>query len=194
MKKLIIAAAFAALCARGFAQTTELKKPQLKKGLPVMQALSERKSTREFSSKEPDIQTISNLLWAANGVNRPDGKRTAPSAMNKQDIDVYICLKDGAYLYNAKDGNMTKVSSEDCRLIGAPATLFLVAQAETNYAAVDAGIVAQNVSIFCAGMGLATVTRGSMPPAETLKKTLALKDGQSPKLNMPVGYPKESKK
>ncbi|MCL2888422.1 MAG: SagB/ThcOx family dehydrogenase [Elusimicrobia bacterium] len=196
MKKLIFTALIAAFCAQGFAQTIELKKPQLKKGLPVMQALSERKSTREFSSKELDMQTISNLLWAANGVNRPDGKRTAPSAMNRQDIDVYICMADGAYLYNAKENQLEKVSSEDCRLLAAPVTLFLVANAkETDkYADIDAGIVAQNIALFSAGMGLVTVPRGTMPPADTINKALALKDGQLLKLNMPVGYPKEAKK
>ncbi|WP_424244185.1 nitroreductase [Elusimicrobium posterum] len=197
MKKILFAFCVLALTLPAAAQqleTIKLKEPQLKKGTAVMKALSLRKSTRIFSDKELDAQTVSNLLWAANGVNRPDGKRTAPSAMNRQDIDVYLCNKDGAYLYNHKDHALEPVSTGNCRLRNAPVTLVLVANAKESekYAYMDAGIVSQNISIFAAGMGLATVPQGSMPQDE-FKKILKLKDGQILMLNHPVGYAAETK-
>ncbi|MDR0734606.1 MAG: SagB/ThcOx family dehydrogenase [Elusimicrobiota bacterium] len=199
MKKILFAAAallFTLPLAAAEAKTIELKKPQLQKGLPVMQALAQRKSVREFSAKELDIQALSNLLWAASGVNRPDGKRTAPSAMNRQEIDIYVCLKDGAYFYNAPKNILEFAGGTDCRLIGAPVTLLLVADTGKNserWAAVDTGIVSQNISLFCAGMGLATVPRGQMP-AEEFHKALGLKETQKIILNHPVGYTKEALK
>lgn len=173
-----------------------LKKPQLKKGKPVMQALSERKSTRQFSAKGLDNQTLSNLLWAATGINRADGKRTNPTAMNRQEIDVYACLPQGAYLYNVKEHSLTQISKEDCRLVGAPVTLFIVVNNKDlrEYDYVDAGIVSQNISLFASGMGLVTVPRGQMPK-EQIAKALALTKDQHLILNHPVGYeiPKDKK-
>ncbi len=171
-----------------------LSAPQTDAGLPVMKALSLRKSTREFSKKELDNQTISNLLWAALGINRPDGKRTAPSAMNRQEIDVYICLKDGAYFYNAKQNSLLEVNNKDCRVINSPATLFIVANAkpDNTWAFIDGGIVSQNISVFASGMGLVTVPRASMP--DGIKETLKLTSEQTIILNHPVGYPKEESK
>lgn len=172
----------------------KLKNPQLNKGLPVMKALAERKSTRDFSAKELDIQTLSNLLWAANGVNRKNGKRTAPSAMNRQEIDVYACLKDGVYLYNPNENILKPVSTGDCRLLGAPVTLLLISNSEedTGWAAIDTGIVSQNISLFAAGMGLVTVPRGSMPKND-FEEMLELKEDQHIMLNHPIGYAKEAK-
>jgi len=189
----ILALMFAAASFAQDAKIIQLKKPQLKKGLPVMEALQKRKSVRSFADKELDMQTVSNLLWAANGVNRPEEKkRTAPSAMNRQEIDVYICLKDGAYFYDAFENALKKTSADDCRLLNAPATIFLVANAKEGerFADMDAGIVSQNISIFAAGTGLATVVRASMPPAQQIRAALALKESQLLKLNMPVGYEK----
>jgi nitroreductase len=197
MKKIVFIAAvllFTAAANAADVKTIELKKPRLNKGLTVMQAFAQRKSERKFSGKELDIQTLSNLLWAANGVNRPDGKRTAPSAMNRQEVDIYVCMKDGAYFYNAPKHLLEFAAATDCRLIGAPVTLLLVADTGKNserWAAVDAGIVSQNISLFCAGMGLATVPRGQMP-AEEFHKALELKEAQRIILNHPVGYPKEA--
>ncbi len=173
-----------------------LKEPQLKKGKPIMSALSERKSVREFKDKELDLQTLSNLLWAANGVNRPEGKRTAPSAMNRQEIDIYACLKSGVYFYNAPKKVLEFKNKGDCRLRNAPVTLLIVANAPADFkwAGIDAGIVSQNISLFCAGMGLATVPQGSMPK-DKFEKMLKL-DGKKQQLilNHPVGYEKKPEK
>ena len=85
------------------AQDIKLKSPDLNGDKRVMQALSERKSTREFSTKELSLQELSNLLWAGNGINRPEkGMRTAASCLNKQDVDIYVIMKEGAYRYNAE--------------------------------------------------------------------------------------------
>lgn len=182
------------------AKTIILKKPQLDKGLNLMTALKERKSVREFSDKEIDLQTLSNLLWAANGVNRPDGKRTAPSAMNRQEIEIYVCQKDGAYHYQAQENILKQVSAEDCRLRNAPLTLILVSDnikaphipGVKDWGLIDGGIVSQNISLFASAMGLATVPQSSMP-REKLTKILKLKKGFDLILNHPIGYPKEIK-
>ena len=188
-------------------KVVKLPKPNLNRAGTVMKALSERQSTREYASKALSLADLSDLLWAANGINRPEsGKRTAPSALNKQDVDVYVVLPEGSYLYDAKNHQLTLVSEGDHRdavAVGqtfvktAPVSLVLVsdvsrfgdAQKTQNQlvGAMDAGIVSQNISLFCANAKLATVPRGSMD-ATQLKKVLKLKDAQIPMLNHPVGY------
>lgn len=185
----------------------KLPKPNLNRAGTVMKALSERQSTREYASKALSLADLSDLLWAANGINRPEsGKRTAPSALNKQDVDVYVVLPEGSYLYDAKNHQLTLVSEGDYRdavaggqtfVKTAPVSLVLVSdvsrfgdtQKTQNQlvGAMDAGIVSQNISLFCANAKLATVPRGSMD-ATQLKKVLKLKDAQIPMLNHPVGY------
>ncbi|MDR1684141.1 MAG: SagB/ThcOx family dehydrogenase [Elusimicrobiota bacterium] len=197
MQKVIIAVFLSfSLAAAAAAQETrviELKKPQLTKGKAVMTALNRRQSVRWFDKRELDLQTLSNLMWAATGVNREDGRRTNPTAMNRQEIDVYACLKDGAYLYNPQKHILEQVSAGDCRVLGAPVTLAIVAKEElpNNYHYTDAGYVSQNIYLFAAGMGLATVARGSMP--DGLQDTLRIKKGYKIILNHPVGYPNTDK-
>lgn len=177
----------------------KLNEPNLKREGSVMQALKDRKSTREFAEKKLSVQDLSDLLWASNGINREDGKRTAPSAMNKQDIDVYVCMEEGSYLYNAKENLLAPVSKGDVREknrnggVIAPVMLVLVSKTSDNWAALDAGIVSQNISIFCAAAKLATVPRGGMSQ-EVLKKALKLQDPQTLQLNHPVGSFKEETK
>lgn len=172
-----------------------------------MKALSERKSTRECADRELSEKDLSDLLWAANGVNRKDGKRTAPSAMNRQDIDIYVVSDKGAYLYNAAENHLELVAEGDFRAEVAsrqdfvkafPVSLVLVSDIERFgkddehtrlMAAVDAGCVSQNISLFCAANGLATVVRGTMND-EALRKTLKLNSSQLLLLNQPVGYTK----
>lgn len=184
----------------------KLNAPDKTKGLPVMQALEQRKSDREFSAEKLSIQELSDLLWAANGINRPEsGKRTAPSAMNRQDIDVYVCLPEGAYRYDARKHELVLVSEEDLRpavaggqafVTKAPVSLVLVSdmakfsgdeQHRLLMGAMDAGIVSQNVAVFCAGTGLATVPRMSMNQ-DKLRTGLMLTKDQRPMLNLPVGH------
>lgn len=96
-------------------KTIKLDSPDKNRGSSVMKALSDRHSDREYASKELSLQDLSDLLWAANGINRPDGKRTAPSALNKQDIDIYVIMKEGAYLYDAKANSLQPIAKGDHR-------------------------------------------------------------------------------
>ena len=88
----------------------KLSSPDKNRGSSIMKALSDRHSDREYAAKELSLQDLSDLLWAANGINRPDGKRTAPSALNKQDIDIYVIMKEGAYLYDAKANSLQPIA------------------------------------------------------------------------------------
>lgn len=185
----------------------KLNAPDKTRGAAVMKAFSDRHSDREYASKELTAQDLSDLLWAANGINRTDGKRTAPSALNKQDIDVYVIMKDGAYLYDAKAHALTPIAEGDHRgAVGAgqdfvkeaPVSLVLVSDLSRFgnvgehtklMAAMDAGIVSQNINLCCAGIGLSTVPRATMDQA-ALKKILKLSDNHVLMMNNPVGYPK----
>ena len=185
-------------------KTIQLDKPDTGRGLSIMKALEKRQSVRGFADKKLSQRDLSDLLWAANGINRPEsGKRTAPSAMNRQEIDVYVCLPEGAYLYDAKAHALVPVVKEDLRpavagaqkaVAQAPVSIVLVGdlaafKGEVLMPAMDAGIVSQNISLFCSGVGLQTVPRATMDQ-EKLKSALKLKDSQRPLMNHPVGYAK----
>jgi SagB-type dehydrogenase family enzyme len=187
----------------------KLEAPDKAGGEPLMKVFDNRKSDREFAPDKVKPKDLSQLLWAANGVNRTDGKRTAPSAINAQDVDVYVILPAGAYLYDAKAHALNPVAPGDHRAAvaggqdfvkAAPLSLVLVSDltrlsktpndGTKLMAAVDAGIVCQNINLACAGLGLATVPRASMDQ-EALKKVLKLKDTHLILMNNPVGYPKK---
>jgi SagB-type dehydrogenase family enzyme len=190
------------------AKDIKLNAPNKKTGSPFMQALADRASVREFSTKELSVQQLSDLLWAANGVSRADGRRTAPSAMNRQDVDVYVIMKSGAYLYDANNNILKLVAEGDFReyvagrqtsVKDAPVSLVLVSDLSRFgksddktklFAAVDVGTVCQNINVFCAATGLATVPRASMDE-DKLKEVLKLTDNQLLLMNNPVGYKKD---
>lgn len=188
----------------------KLNAPNKTRGASLMQALNDRESVREFSNKPLSTQDLSDLLWAANGINRPDSKkRTAPSALNKQDVDIYVCLPEGIYLYDAEKNSLKPVAEGDHRAaVGgqqdfvrkAPVSLILVSDISRFgmgdneqvrlMAAMDAGIVSQNINLFCAANNLVTVPRASMDK-DKLKKVLNLKEHQLLLMNNPVGYPQK---
>ncbi|MGA3085972.1 MAG: SagB/ThcOx family dehydrogenase [Thermodesulfobacteriota bacterium] len=187
----------------------QLLKPQTEGGRPLMQALKDRKTDRAFSPEKLPLQTLSNLLWAAFGINRPDlGKRTAPSAMNWQEIDLYVVLPEGAYLYDAKNHLLQPVNKGDFRgLTGiqpfvkeAPVNLIYVADFSkmtraTNenkeiFSTADTGAIFQNVYLFCASEGLATGVRAGIDKT-SLAKALQLRPDQKIVLAQSVGYPKK---
>ncbi len=193
----------------------KLLPPDLKGGKSLMQSLQERKTSRSFSTKKLPIQELSNLLWAACGINRLDsGKRTAPSASNKQEIDVYVAMEDGLYLYNAKAHVLEPVLKNDLRkntttilqpsrnsVADAPLQLIYVADYSrmafyTNdedkkfYSAADTGFIAQNVYLYSASSGLAAVVRG-MVGKDDLAKNMKLRADQKIILVQAVGYPAE---
>jgi SagB-type dehydrogenase family enzyme len=213
MKKFIVTFCIAIIINYLSAQTPRtiiLNAPDTTRGLPVMKALSLRASANDFDTTSLKLQDMSDLLWAANGINRPvNGKRTAPSAMNAQDIDVYAFMKSGVYLYNAKKHCLDFVIDGDYRALiagrqenfaKAPLICLLVSDIsrfqrgedslKLVYAAEDAGIVSQNISIFCASVGFATRPRASMDQ-QKLREILKLKDSQHLMLNNPVGYKKD---
>jgi len=115
MKKYYVL--FIVVCVYNFiiGQTIELPTPQKTGGMPIMEALAKRATVRSFDTTDISIQQLSNLLWASFGVNRPDGKRTAPSANNKQEIDIYVLLKNGAFIYDAANNKLNQVISDDLR-------------------------------------------------------------------------------
>ena len=185
-------------------KTIELLKPDKTRGLPVMEALSVKASVREWSSQKLSLQDLSDLVWAANGINRDDGRRTASSAMNAQDIDIYAFMEEGIFLYDAKQHALNPVASGDFRDLpgktDAPVNLILISDIsrfsagsdslKTGWANIDCGIVSQNISLFCAGTGMKTRPRASFPEAAKIRDVLKLKDTQHILLNHPVGYSK----
>jgi len=191
-------------------QVIKLNTPDKTKGESFMKVFNNRQSSREYSDKMISAQDLSDLLWAANGINRPDGKRTAPSAKNVQDVDVFVIMKEGAYLYDHKSHTLVPVAQGDHRAAvaggqefvkTAPLCLVLVsdltrlgnasADGTKLMGAVDIGIVCQNINIACSGLGLTTVPRGSMDHS-ALKKVLKLTDHHLLLMNNPVGYPKNN--
>lgn len=188
-------------------EVIKLNAPDTERGMSVMQALLARKSERLFADKELSLQDLSDILWAANGINRPEtGYRTAPSALNAQDVDIYVTLPPGTYLYRVDNGELEPVIEGDQRLwvadqqdfmVNAPAFFIYVAdisrypygddETRIRMGAYDVGIVSQNVSLFCASVGLATVPRASMD-IDKLREILRLKPSQYPMMNNPVGY------
>lgn len=205
MKKTAITI-FAALFATAImAQDIDLPSPRRTGGMPLMEALARRRSSREFDGRALPRQTLSDLLWAAWGYNRPD-KRTAPSSRDKQEIELYVAMQDGLYLYDAEDNRLLMVSDEDLRAMTgtqpfvakAPLNIIYVCRKQmitdktpdeliaATYA--NTGFIAQNVYLFCASESLATVVR-AMVDREKLAKAMRLPDHSMVTLVQSVGYP-----
>ena len=204
--------------------TIKLSKPNKERGLPFMETLSVRASAREWSDQELSLQDMSDLLWAANGINRPGEKKyTASSAQNARDIDIYLFMKDGVYLYDADAHALAPVMAGDFRSqimmtpplrpkdaggpppppppppSNPPIEIILVSdvsrfkfgppELKPEWGAIDAGIVSQNISLFCAATGLMTRPRASVEK-KVVKNLLKLSDTQHVFLNHPIGYSK----
>lgn len=205
MKKLIVTAMLILSGISLMAEDTALPSPDLSAGIPVMEAFSQRKSTRDFSDKALSEQELANILWAAMGQNRPDGKLTAPSCRNFQEIRLFLFSKDGVSEYIPATHSLRAVVSGDCRNLvaagqefvnKAPVSLVMIAdmtkfgnvdERARMMAAVDAGIVSENISLACAGLGLATVPRATMK-SEEITKLLGLSANHIPIMNNPVGF------
>lgn len=203
----IAAVAFAIDTTTAARKMIALDKPDMQGGIPLMQALAKRSSSRSFSPKALPGKVLSDLLWAADGINRPSaGKRTAPSAMNNHEIAVYVALPEGLYLYDAKMHSLTLIVGKDLRgLSGSQgfvkkAALNLIYVADLSmtagndkedkilYAGADTGFIGQNVYLYCASAGLVTVIRGYID-REALGKAIGLKSSQMIILAQTVGYP-----
>lgn len=184
-----------------------LPAPVMKGGMPLRDALHQRQSLRAFRTDALSDQLLSDLLWAANGINRPDvGGRTAPSAMNTQEVDIYVALASGTYLYEPQAHALSLVTSSDVRRVTgyqdfvdeAPLDLVFVANHSRMslvpaaqrqlYAGMAAGAIAQNVYLFAAASGLATVLRAWID-REALTDALNLSTDHQVLLSQTVGYP-----
>jgi hypothetical protein len=189
------------------ASVRELPPVRTSGGMPLMQALSARHSTREFSDRPLPAQSLADLLWSAFGINRPSGDRTAPYWRHIMVIDVYAAMADGVWLYDPKRHALLPHLRSDIRaqtglqdfVAKAPLNLIYVAHGERMhdvpaverrlYASVDAGFIGQNVYLFCASEGLATVFRGAVD-IEKLNRAMQLGERQFVTFAQTVGYPR----
>lgn len=208
MKKLILFLLVALLSVSAFTQNIiQLPAPEKEGGKPLMEALNDRSSSRNFTGRELSQQTLSDLLWAAFGINREEsGKRTAPTSHNVQDIDIYLSTKEGAFLYLPKKHALQQVVQEDVRAFmgkqdfTATAALNLVYVSDfSKYergnettkkrtASAHCGFIGQNVYLFCASQGLSTVFRAWIDP-DVIHKKLGLQPHQHVIYSQTVGYP-----
>lgn len=211
-KLLCAIAAAVTICLTACAQTApkviKLMEPSYNEGLTLMQALKERKSSSGFTEKEIPLQDLSNIIWAALGVNRPDGRRTSPTGSNRQEIELYAFFKTGVYWYNYKDNTLELVKSGDYRSItgrqeATTAYLDLLFIADTDKTGpgqkpgdantvsyVNVGYVSQNVYLACANAGIGSRARGGWDQKKVVE-TLGLKDSMVVVLGQTVGYCKE---
>jgi hypothetical protein len=191
--------------------TVMLPKPNLDLAEPLMKALKERRSVREYDARPFPISQLANLLWAANGVNREDGRRTAPAAVNQQSVDIYVILPGGAFLYDAPGERLLPVAAGDFRTMAggqefvtsAPVNLVFVAdparfkprpgsgpaipaEEKLNWSRVAAGAMVQNVGLYCAAERLGNVVR-AMVDRERLGPALKLRPDQVIILAQTVG-------
>ena len=210
--RITIIALILLLCSAAGTQELQrivLPPPDTQGGMPLMQALALRSTSRSFADKELPVQVLSDLLWAATGINRPDsGKRTAPTARNLQEIDVYVAMAEGLYLYDPNEHVLLPVLEGDIRAVtgrqdfvaAAPVNLVFVAdyarmgdaaaEIKKFYGATDTGFISQNVYLYCASAGLATVVRGAVD-REALAKAMKLRTDQAVILAQTVGFPAE---
>lgn len=188
----------------------KLSPPDLNKGIPVMAALKRRKSQREISEKRLTLQQLSELLWAADGVNRPDGKRTSPAAQAKYAVDIYVVLQEGVYLYDVAKHELGLVAKGDFRKLAGtqdfvsktPVNLVYVINLKNwqnlsrpvpekkrdIWTHIEAGCIAQNVYLYCASEGLGTVVRALIDEKQ-LSEVIEVKPEQIV-LAQTIGYPK----
>lgn len=208
-KNKIITTAVAAMlgmtvfCGKASAQETTLPQPtQSNVAGSLTKALQDRRSTRTFTDKAVSDQTLADLLWAADGVNRKDGKRTAPSAMNRQDVTIYVGKADGTFRYDAPSNKLIKIGNGDLRKAAADRNKFiatapvvLVIASDTGLtggnqaiSGLNVGAVMQNVYLYCAANGLATVCCYAGDETKEMQKFLGISEKITPLVYMPVGY------
>jgi nitroreductase len=188
----------------------QLLEPKLDQSKSLVQALKDRKTSREFAAGSLPLQTMSNLLWAAFGINRPDGKRTAPSAYNKQEINIYVATAEGAYLYDPKGNALIPIVAKDLRALTGTQSYFKDAAVNLVYVAdlarmteapeaekmyltsANTGFIAENVYLYCASEGLATVFRAGIDKPK-LGEAIKLRPEQRITFAQTVGLPKSGK-
>lgn len=180
-------------------------------GLTVKESLAHRKSVRSYTDKAISDGLLIDILWAGNGISHDGDKRTAPSAVNAQDIDMYVCKADGTYKYNAIENVINKLTDTDIRpllqaqnafIMSAPVTILLVSDQRkfgerredsrnAVFGYIDAGLVSENISLYCTSVGLGTVPCAPRMDADGIRKALGLPNTSIPVLYHPIGYPAE---
>lgn len=165
----------------------KLPEPRIQGGLPLMQAMGLRKSTRSFSKDELSLQQVSDILWTAFGQSRPDGKRTIPTAMNRQNLVVYVALPSGVWRYQPESNELVRESAENlCPSLGnAPCTLGFAG--EGKYGSMHAGSAYQNVGLYCASEGLGNVVKAT--GVEVMKKQIKMPAGYDLVIIQSIGKP-----
>lgn len=197
MKKRFLLFALMCFVALAQAQDINLLPPEKTGGKSLLEAVNLRRSERSYVKKAMPAQQLSNLLWVANGFNRDD-KRTVPTAMNRQEMELYVLFDDGIYFYDAKEHSLKSIAKGDFRdALGQPdisnnAALSIVMVADLNKSSIESarissGYMSQNIYLFAASEGLGTVARGSFKN-EDLAKALRLTDKQAIILVQPVGF------
>ena len=211
--KTTLVSAIALVSVAAIAADIKLPDPVRTGGKPLNEALAARQTHRDFSTAPLTDQELSDLLWAANGFNRPDQKkRTAPTAVNRQEVDIYVCRADGAYFWDSEANVLKQVTDKDLRgftgRMGSPENFALVApialvyvidyerqgmqqrpQDAFKYASVDCGFIGQNVYLHAASTGLHTVFLGMINPKE-LSAGLGLSEKRVPLFAQTVGHAK----
>lgn len=205
MKKILSICFCLAFCSGMMAQeTVQLPQPDVSKlSMPLGETLKTRRSYREYSNKEIDMATLSTLLWAATGISdQATGKITAPSAVNMQDVKVYVCTVKGVCRYDQKANTLVPVSDKniiDALVAGqqfvkdAPMTLLLVSdqsnarRKNAHYGDIDMGYVSQNIYLACTALGLKTVARAMMDQ-DAIRTALNFSEDIIIELNHPIGY------
>ena len=205
MKQLFLIVMATLMSMSGMAQNT-IQLPATKydkkaSNAKLVDVLQQRESVREYAATPLTDQELANVLWAACGINRPESKRlTAPSAINAQDITVYVCRADGTWRFDAQTNTLTKASNLDLRqavagrqefAAKAPVCLLLVSDikkvhGQREFGAMDAAYVSENIYLVCTAMGLKTVARAMME-RDALIRELHLSDTEIPMLNHPIG-------
>lgn len=196
---LFLLVLFTATSAVAQTEFKQLPPPDTEGGKPLMQALNARKSTRSFSCRPLSDETLGNLLWATFGVNRSDGRRTVPTALNTQDIDVYVLMPNGVWRYDATKHGLQQITTIDARkFLGAqkfahtaPVTLVYATNKKTKnrYSGMHAGSAYQNAGLYCASVGLNNVVRASVDN-NNLTRILKLEEGQEVLITQTIGWEK----
>lgn len=196
MNKFIIGALMGmGIISNAAAIEQKLPEPDKQGGMPLMQALNERQSIKAFADKEVDNQVLSEILWAAYGVNRSGGLRTIPTAMNQKDLDMFVAKKDGIWQYNANDHELIMISHENILPIfatqdymkDAPIVLIYTGGKDGDYPAMHAGSAYQNVGLYAASKGMASVVRGYFDKDE-VAKALKLPNSKKVIISQAIGW------
>lgn len=198
MKTLLTGVMMMLTAAAANAADISLKPHSKSGGMPLMEAISVRRSGRTFSTKALSEQHLADLLWATWGISSADGKRVVPTARNRQDIALYVTMQNGTYVYDAASNLLREASKKDLRALlsqeqnfalNAPIHLLFVTK-DKKYGEMHAGSMYQNTGLYCASEGLKCVVRGLYDRAE-IKEALGLKGEEEVVMTMAVGYPKE---